>query len=374
MSVKTPGEKISEKINLEPPVPLPRCVAQRIQPVKYTAAEKEGPTRARRRTVVLSHETEVPAKMGDQARTEPSQSPFHASTLDSKVAIVTGGGSGIGLEITRQLGLHGAAVVISGRRDHVLQAACDGLRPHMTISYVTGDVRKYEDCQRMVGEALKRHGRLDIVVNCAAGNFLAMAEQLSSNGFKTVLEIDTLGTFNVCRASVEALKERKATGTSIVNISATLHYGATWYQAHASAAKAAIDSLTRTLALEWGLHGIRVNGIAPGPIQGTAGLKKLAGVDATGSGGSPPGKTLEDQIKEKIPIGRAGTAWDIAMAVVYLCSNAGGFVTGHTMVVDGGEWMWRPPVVSREMVERVSRGIEGASRQVGIGGRATSKL
>ena len=289
--------------------------------------------------------------------TQPTSqtSPFHPSTLTTKVALVTGGGSGIGLEITRQLGLHGAAVVISGRRDHVLQAACDALSPQMTISYVTGDVRKYEDCQRMVSEALKRYGRLDIVVNCAAGNFLALAEQLSSNGFKTVMEIDTLGTFNVSRASVDALKKHR--GSSIVNISATLHYGATWYQAHASAAKAAIDSLTRTLALEWGAHGIRVNGIAPGPIQGTAGLKKLAGGDGSGT-------SLEDMIKEKIPIGRAGTAWDIAMAVVYLCSSAGGFMTGHTMVVDGGEWMWRPPVVGREAVLRVSKAVEGASRNV----------
>lgn len=306
------------------------------------------------------------------------QSPFRADVLATKVALITGGGSGIGLEITKQLGLHGAAVVISGRRDNVLRAACEALSPRMPISYVSGDVRKYADCQKMVEEALARHGRLDIVINCAAGNFLALAEQLSSNGFKTVLEIDTLGTFNVCRASVEALKERKASGTSIVNISATLHYGATWYQAHASAAKAAIDSLTRTLALEWGAYGIRVNGIAPGPIQGTAGLKKLAGVDGSSDPlGSAPGKTLEDQIKEKIPIGRAGTAWDIAMSVVYLCSSAGSFMTGHTMVVDGGEWMWRPPVVGREMVARVSRGVEGASRQVGIGspsGGATSKL
>lgn len=282
-------------------------------------------------------------------------SPFHASTLSSKVALITGGGSGIGLEITKQLGLHGAAVVISGRRSHVLQAACDALSPSITISYVTGDVRKYEDCQNMVSEALKRHGRLDIVVNCAAGNFLALAEQLSSNGFRTVMEIDTLGTFNVSRASVEALQKQR--GAAIINISATLHYGATWFQAHASAAKAAVDSLTRTLALEWGTHGIRVNGIAPGPIAGTAGLKKLAGVDGSS-------KTLEDQIREKIPIGRAGRAWDIAMAVVYLCSDAGGFITGHTMVVDGGEWMWRPAVVPRDAVAKVSRGVEGASRQV----------
>jgi peroxisomal 2,4-dienoyl-CoA reductase len=306
--------------------------------------------------------------------TTHSESPFNASTLANMVALVTGGGSGIGREISKQLGLHGATVVISGRRDHVLAATCASLSGQsgqsgqsgpMTISFVTGDVRSYDDCQRMVSETLSRYGKLDIVINCAAGNFLAMAEQLSSNGFKTVLDIDTLGTFNVCRASVDALKRN--TSSTIVNISATLHYGATWYQAHASAAKAAIDSLTRTLALEWGAHGIRVNGIAPGPIQGTAGLKKLAGVDGSG-------KPLEDLIKEKIPVGRAGTAWDIAMAVVYLCSSAGGFVTGHTMVVDGGEWMWRPPVVPREAVARVSRSVEGASRNVIADGAAPSKL
>jgi peroxisomal 2,4-dienoyl-CoA reductase len=295
---------------------------------------------------------------------DPQTSPFNDSILSHRVALVTGGGSGIGLEITRQLGLHGATVVISGRRDHVLGAACSSLSPSMTVSSVVGDVRKYGDCQRMVSETISRYGKLDIVINCAAGNFLALAEQLSSNGFKTVMEIDTLGTFNVCRASFDSLKRNES--SIIVNISATLHYGATWYQAHASAAKAAIDSLTRSIALEWGAHGIRVNGIAPGPIQGTAGLKKLAGVDGDG-------KTLEDMVKEKIPVGRAGTAWDIAMAVVYLCSNAGSFVSGHTMVVDGAEWMWRPPVVPREDVEKVSRKVEGASRNV-INGEGQERL
>lgn len=219
----------------------------------------------------------------------------------------------------------------------------------------------YSDCEKMISEAVEHFGRgLHIVVNCAAGNFLAASEQLTSNGFRTVMEIDALGTFNVSRAAFSALK-KASKNASIVNISATLHYGATWYQAHASAAKAAVDSLTRTLALEWGPYGIRVNGIAPGPIQGTAGLKKLAPV-----GGTSSGPSLQDMWKERIPVGHPGTGWDIAMAVIYLCSSSGNFVNGHTVVVDGGEWMYRQPLLPREMVLKASRAVESSSRKTGI--------
>jgi 2,4-dienoyl-CoA reductase [(3E)-enoyl-CoA-producing], peroxisomal len=128
-----------------------------------------------------------------------------------------------------------------------------------------GDVRKIEDCNRWAAGCVEAFGALNIVVNCAAGNFLATAEELSSGGFRSVMEIDALGTFNMSRAAHDALS--KAKNACIINISATLHYGATWWQVHASAAKAAVDSITRTLALEWGSAGIRVNGIAPGPIQ-----------------------------------------------------------------------------------------------------------
>lgn len=128
-----------------------------------------------------------------------------------------------------------------------------------------GDVRKIEDCERWATGCVAVFGALNIVVNCAAGNFLATAEELSSGGFRSVMEIDALGTFNMSRAAYGPLS--KANNACIINISATLHYGATWWQVHASAAKAAVDSITRTLALEWGSAGIRVNGIAPGPIQ-----------------------------------------------------------------------------------------------------------
>lgn len=199
-----------------------------------------------------------------------------------------------------------------------------------------GDVRKYESCEAMVAGAVKQYGRLDILVNCAAGNFLALPEELSSNGFRTVLEIDTLGTFNVSRAAFAALRDSGA--GRVINISATLHHGATWFQAHASAAKAAIDSLTRSLALEWGSFGIRVNGVAPGPIRGTAGMEKLA----PGSGGA-----LNDAAVARIPLGHMGEKEDIALACVYLSSPAGRFVSGHTMVVDGAESLHKCAVANR---------------------------
>jgi len=175
---------------------------------------------------------------------------------------------------------------------------------------------------------------------------------MSPGGFKTVMEIDALGTFNASKASHKYLKESK--NGLIINISATLHYGASWYQLHASAAKAAIDSMTRTLGLEWGVDKIRVVGIAPGPIADTAGMAKLSG------------NSSFDQISKFIPLGRMGTKWDIAMCVVYLSSAAGRFITGETIVVDGAHWMMKPPPVDRKSVQQWARGAEKKSRETGL--------
>lgn len=287
-----------------------------------------------------------------------TRSPFQADILAGKVALITGGSSGIGLEITRQLGLHGASVAITGRRAAVLETAVQSLKDDGIHAIgIQGDVRKPEDCQRWVDDTAAQLGSLDILVNCAAGNFLAAAEMLSPNGFRTVMEIDTLGTFQMSRAAHSHLK--KSGGGCIVNISATLHYGATFYQVHVSAAKAGVDSLTRSMALEWGEDGIRANGVAPGPISGTAGMSKLM-----------PGTS--DEAREaaaaaEIPLGRMGRKWDIAMAVLYLASPAASFVSGHVMVVDGAAWMWRKPLLPRTQVLKASRGVEKQSRSVGIG-------
>jgi peroxisomal 2,4-dienoyl-CoA reductase len=153
---------------------------------------------------------------------------------------------------------------------------------------------------------------------------------MSPNAFKAVIDIDLLGTFNMCRASFEALKHTKGT---IVNISATLHYGAVSFVGHAAAAKAAIDSLTRSLALEWGEFGIRVNAVAPGWVEETEGFDRLIGDHA-------------DSFAQTIPIGRACTKRDIALSVLYLVSSAAATVTGAVLVVDGGNWLWRPKLIS----------------------------
>jgi len=288
----------------------------------------------------------------------PYESPFKDNILQGKVALITGGASGIGYEITRQLALHGASVCITGRRIEVLKSAVESLRNDHGIAddrvaYVQGDVRNAQDCVKAVEHTVKQFDGLDILVNCAAGNFLVAAEDLAPKGFKTVIEIDTIGTFNCSHAAFPYLKQSKKS-PMIINITALLHKPATWFQVHASAAKAAIDSLTRSFALEWGEYGIRVCGVAPGPIAETTGMSKLGG-----------GKRDADYAKT-IPLQRWGKKLDIALACVYLNSSAANWITGDTLVVDGGHVLWRPPVADRETIRKFSRAAEKSSKQVGL--------
>ncbi|KAM0948682.1 putative 2,4-dienoyl-CoA reductase ((2E)-enoyl-CoA-producing) [Dioscorea sansibarensis] len=295
-------------------------------------------------------------------------SPFKADILKGKVALLTGGGSGIGFEITTQFGKHGAAIAIMGRRRQVLDAAVSALQSQgIRAIGIEGDVRKQEDAARAVETTVQHFGRLDILVNGAAGNFLASPEDLSPNGFRTVIEIDSVGTYTMCHEALKYLKKGGpgrdlSTGGLILNISATLHYTASWYQIHVSAAKAAVDSVTRSLALEWGTdYDIRVNGIAPGPIEGTPGLRKLAPEE------------MKVKMRETMPLFKIGERWDIAMAALYLASDAGKYVNGTTMVVDGGLWLSRPRHIPKEEVKQLSRVIEKKSRTSPTG-VPTSKL
>eukprot|EP01111_Echinosteliopsis_oligospora_P000880 TRINITY_DN1107_c0_g1_i1.p1 TRINITY_DN1107_c0_g1~~TRINITY_DN1107_c0_g1_i1.p1 ORF type:complete len:279 (+),score=101.28 TRINITY_DN1107_c0_g1_i1:75-911(+) len=270
------------------------------------------------------------------------ESVFKNDVLKGKVAFVSGGGSGINFGIVRFLGKHGAKIAIMGRRKEVLEKACEQLTSEgIECHYVVGDVRKYDTCVAAVASAVSKFGQIDILVNGAAGNFLCAPEDLSVNGFKTVMEIDTMGTFHMCKAAFEALK---ATKGAIVNITATLHHRATFYQIHPSAAKAAVDSITRSLALEWGKYGIRTNGIAPGPIKGTEGMSRLSGKSED---------RLEGMTTE-IPIARLGDVEDIGAAALYLVSPAASYVNGHTIVVDGGARLWTSPFVSAEQYQALS--------------------
>jgi peroxisomal 2,4-dienoyl-CoA reductase len=252
---------------------------------------------------------------------------FKDDCLAGRVALVTGGGSGICKGITRSLLAHGAKATIVGRKKERLDAAAEELAKETGSECLAAaaDVRETEQVEGAVDACVERFGKLDLLVNGAAGNFLAPASQLSYNAFRTVMEIDAIGTYNVSKAAFD--KAMKDGGGVILNISATLHHGATPLQTHASAAKAAVDSITRSLAAEWGSLGIRVVGIAPGPIGDTEGVSRLV----------PQG--MKEKIEKGIPLGRFGTIAEIASLATFLCTDAAALITGDTIISDGGQFL-----------------------------------
>jgi 2,4-dienoyl-CoA reductase [(3E)-enoyl-CoA-producing], peroxisomal len=252
---------------------------------------------------------------------------FADGILSGRVAFVTGGGTGITGGVARALAMAGARVVLISRKMEHLEPAAEVIRKEGGEALpFAADVRRMDEVERAIAATVEHYGGLDIVVNGAAGNFLCAAEDLSPNGFGTVVDIDLKGTFNVCRAAFAELRKRSGTA-SILNISATLHYVGTPMQLHVSAAKAGVDALTRNLAVEWGRKGIRVNAIAPGPIEDTEGMMRLV---------PPP---VKEVIRRSIPLGRFGRIRDIEQAAVFLSSDGASFINGAVLVVDGGQWM-----------------------------------
>jgi peroxisomal 2,4-dienoyl-CoA reductase len=250
---------------------------------------------------------------------------FVEGILKERVAFVTGGGTGITGGVARALAEASAGVALVSRKLEHLEPAAEAINQNGGKAFaVAADVRNPEEVEKALAAAVKHFGKIDIVVNGAAGNFLCKAEDLSPNGFGTVVDIDLKGTFNVCRAAFAQLKEHRG---QILNISATLHYLGTPMQLHVSAAKAGVDALTRNLAVEWGRYGIRVNGIAPGPIEDTEGMKRLVP------------EPFKDKLRKNIPLGRFGRIADIEKAAVFLCSDAASFINGEVIVVDGGQWL-----------------------------------
>jgi peroxisomal 2,4-dienoyl-CoA reductase len=258
---------------------------------------------------------------------------FASGVLKDRVAFVTGGGTGITGGVARALAEAGANVALVSRSMEHLEPAAKSINDARVRSdgnqsgegfAIAADVRKPEEVERAITAAVDRFGKIDIVVNGAAGNFLCKAEDLSPNGFGAVVDIDLKGTFNVCRAAFAELKKNRG---QILNISATLHYLGTPMQLHVSAAKAGVDALTRNLAVEWGHNGIRVNAIAPGPIADTEGMKRLVP------------EPIREKLRQKVPLGRLGLIKDIENAAVFLCSDAASYINGAVLVVDGGHWL-----------------------------------
>jgi NAD(P)-dependent dehydrogenase (short-subunit alcohol dehydrogenase family) len=252
------------------------------------------------------------------------RSPFRADLLAGKAALITGGATGLGLQTARVLGGHGARVALCSRKEANLRPAVAALQDEgIEAVYGVCDVRRHDEVTAVVEEVLATFGRLDVIVNNAAGNFPAPISDLSPNGFKAVVDIDLLGTFNVSKAAYELWL--RAHGGAVVNVSAAIQYRGMALQAHVVSAKAGIDALTRACAIEWGPDGVRVNVVAPGAMSGTEGVKRIAGD--------------EQQRTVQNPLRRPGSTTEVAEAVLFLASEAASYITGATLVVDGGGWL-----------------------------------
>jgi len=248
---------------------------------------------------------------------------FASGLYRGKTVFITGGGSGINLGVARNFAALGASIGICGRTQAKLDAAAEELRAlGANVCAVAADVRDYGALEKAFAQSREALGPMDVLVCGAAGNFLVPAEKLSANGFKTVVDIDLLGSFNAARAAFEQLRETKGT---LLFISAGMAYMPHAYQVHVGAAKAGIDMMMKNLALEWGPHGIRANSIVPGPIEGTEGMERLAG-----------GAAAKQAIAGSVPLRRMGTVDDIGQAAAFLASPIASYITGCVVVCDGG--------------------------------------
>jgi len=259
---------------------------------------------------------------------------FRPDMLAGRVALVTGGGTGIGLGIAACLAAAGATVAIASRNPEHLEPAAAQLRARgARVSAVETNVREPEAVARMVDRVTSEHGRLDILVNNAAGNFYAPSSSLSPNAWRAVVETDLYGSFYCAQAVHPVMKTQG--GGRIISISMTLHYRGWPLMAHATAAKAGVDALTRTLALEWAPDRITVNAVAPGPIP-TEGVKRaFTPPDAR----APDMFRMDRYVDHAIPLGRWGTPEDVGQMVAFLAGPAGEWITGAIFVVDGGSWL-----------------------------------
>ncbi len=249
--------------------------------------------------------------------------PFRSDALAGTTAFMAGATSGINLGVAERFAELGAKVYVISRSQDKVDATVSALQSKGTdAAGMAVDVRAYDAVEASLKDCRERFGKIDFLLSGAAGNFVAPALGMSPNAFKTVVDIDLMGTYHVCRAAFEHLN---APGASVVNITAPQAVKPYIMQSHVCAAKAGVNMLTQCLALEWGPLGVRVNAISPGPIKDTEGMRRLA-----------PTPEAEQHAKNAVALRDFGEARDIADACVFLATSAGKYITGEIMYVDGG--------------------------------------
>ncbi|MCW5730798.1 MAG: SDR family oxidoreductase [Alphaproteobacteria bacterium] len=271
-----------------------------------------------------------------------SATPFR---FDGKHVFVAGGTSGINLGIALGFSAAGARVSVMSRNPDKVKSAAAEIAAHGPSAGFAGDVRSYEAVAAALASAHAKFGEIDVLISGAAGNFVAPALGMSSNGFRAVMEIDLLGTFHVMRAAHQYLTKP---GASVINISAPQAYVPMMLQSHVCAAKAGIDMLTRTLAMEWARDGIRVNSIAPGPIEETEGMARLA-----------PTEEARQASMRRIPLARWGRKDEIAGVAQFLSSPMAAYITGVVLPVDGGQNIGGYNPTTLDMADRMGIAARG---------------
>ena len=253
---------------------------------------------------------------------------FQEDLLKNKTIIITGGGTGLGKSMAQRFGELGANLVITSRKQEVLDDTANELRETGAQALpIACDVRKPIEVQNVVDETIKKFGKIDILINNAAGNFISPTEMLSPGGFKVVVDIVLNGTFNFTQAVGKEMMKAK-TGT-ILNIVTTYAWTGSGYVVPSAAAKAGVLAMTRSLAVEWAKYGIRHVAIAPGPFPTKGAWKRLA----------PPGFGIEKKMRDRIPLRRFGVHIELANLASYLVSDGASYINGEVVTIDGGEWL-----------------------------------
>ena len=254
---------------------------------------------------------------------------FKNDLLKNKTIIITGCGTGLGKSMATRFGELGANLVLTSRRQEVLDEAASDIndKTGAEILTVSTDIRHSDQVTEMVKKAIDKFGKIDCLLNNAAGNFISPTENLSENAFRTIIDIVLVGTFNCTQAAGKAMRD--SGGGVILNIVTTYAFTGSGYVVPSACAKSGVLAMTRSLAVEWAKHGIRTNAIAPGPFPTKGAWKRLV----------PPGLNIEKKMMERVPLKRFGEHDELANLASYLMADESGYMNGEVITMDGGEWL-----------------------------------